>query len=220
MSIEILLLAVLAGITLLAYMVAINSHGPTRLSISYLLATLILAGTVWATVQYVNEGLDRQKAAQMRKLEMENQRAEERIRSQEKTLLESRKRTAYAAKLNAVISQGTGLATSLINANLRDMSVDLDALIGRATMANKKSEELQEQFNKARKEVGQGYYMQSIKDIATALDELDEASRYYRLYYYSEDGAQEQLRERLMRQKAREAYEALKEASAQMAAES
>ena len=56
MSVEILLLGVLIGITLLGYMIAINSHGPTRLSTSLLIATVILVGTVWAIIQHANYG--------------------------------------------------------------------------------------------------------------------------------------------------------------------
>ena len=47
MSIEILLLGIACSMTLLAYMIAINAHGTTRLSLSYFLATLMLAGNVW-----------------------------------------------------------------------------------------------------------------------------------------------------------------------------
>ncbi len=83
MSVEILLLAVMGGITLLAYMVAINSHGPTRLSISYLIATVILAGTVWVTVQYVNNDQNIRNSEEVKRLEQEKQKAEEQICSRE-----------------------------------------------------------------------------------------------------------------------------------------
>ena len=77
MSIEILLLGILVGITLLGYMIAINSHGPTRLSVSYLIATLILAGTVWAIVQHVNYGDSKKQQEMYRRLELEKKKAEE-----------------------------------------------------------------------------------------------------------------------------------------------
>ena len=68
-TVDVLLLAALGGITLLAYMIAINAHGPIRLSLSYLLATCHLAGTVYVTVQYVNSTADRRTAEQIQKLE-------------------------------------------------------------------------------------------------------------------------------------------------------
>jgi hypothetical protein len=56
MGTEVLLLIVLGALTLIAYIIALNSHGPVHLAISYLLATSILIATVWVTVQYVNSG--------------------------------------------------------------------------------------------------------------------------------------------------------------------
>ena len=67
MGVEVYLLCSFVGLTLLAYMVAINSHGPTRLSVSYLIATLMLAGTVWAIVQHVNTGLDERKMEEFKR---------------------------------------------------------------------------------------------------------------------------------------------------------
>ena len=83
MSIELLLLMLLGAVTLVAYMVALNSHGPKRLAVSYLIATAILIVSVWATVQYVNSGDNRKKMEEFRKLESEKQKAEDQMHSQE-----------------------------------------------------------------------------------------------------------------------------------------
>jgi hypothetical protein len=218
MNTDILLLAVIVGITLLAYMVAINSHqGPTRLSISYLLSTLMLAGTVWAIVQYVNAGLDQKQAAQFQRLELEKRMAEERVASQEQAMLESKKRMGFASKLNAVINQATGIATAMVNVDLRDYSVELDVLVGRALEAQKKTEELVAEFQKVKAEGAA--FPQSIQLVEGALNELVEATKYYTLYFRSEDSAQEELRDRMLRQKSRNAYEQLKKATSQIASE-
>jgi hypothetical protein len=218
MTVEVLLLANLAGITLLAYMIAINAHGPTRLSFSYLIATLILAGTVWAIVQHVNSGVDRKQMAEFRRLELEKQMAEERARSQEEALKENRQRMEFATNLNNVITSGAGLATALMNADLRDFSVELDVLIGRAHTMRKKTEELEKEFNQL--ETDDGFFEQSVELVDEAIGNVREAAKYYSLYYRSEDSAQEGVRERVMRQKARAAYESFKKASSLVASNS
>ena len=132
MSVEILLLGILVGMTLLGYMIAINSHGPTRLSVSYLIATLILAGTVWAIVQQVNYGDSQKQQKRLKQLELEKQQMEDFARSQKQSLLENKIKMDAAAKINEIISQGTGYASDMMNVDLKDFSVELDALIGRA----------------------------------------------------------------------------------------
>lgn len=218
MSIEVLLLGILCGITLLAYLVAVNSHGPTRLSISYLIATILLAGTVWAIVQHVNSGLDREQMQELRKLEREKQKAEERIRSQEEILRESKERAAFGGKLNALINKGTGYATTMMNVDLRDLSLDIDRLMGRAGKMKSDVEDLKAEFVKLSTE--DEFFNESLELTGEALKLLHEAATYFRLYYRSEDSAQESLRERVMRRKAREAYEKLQKASGQVASSS
>ena len=132
MSVEILLLGILVGMTLLGYMIAINSHGPTRLSVSYLIATLILAGTVWAIVQQVNYGDSQKQQKRLKQLELEKQQMQDFARSQKQSLLENKIKMDAAAKINEIISQGTGYASDMMNVDLKDFSVELDALMGRA----------------------------------------------------------------------------------------
>lgn len=218
MSIEILLLAVLVGITLLAYMIALNSHGPTKLSISYLIATLILAGTVWAIVQYVNSGLDKKQMEEFRRLELEKKMAEERIASQEQTILENKKRTNFATKLNNIINQGTGLATAMMNVDLRDFSTELDVLVGRAHATKRSADELLQEFEKIKNE--ESYFAESISLIGESINQIITAAKYYSIYFRSEDSAQEEVRERMMRQEARKAYEQLKKAGSLIASNS
>ncbi len=217
MTLEVYLLCLFVGITLIAYMVAINAHGPTRLSVSYLIATVMLAGTVWAIVQHVNSGLDKVKMEEFKRLEIEKQRAEERVRTQEQALLENKARMGYAAKLNDVINEGTGLSTVMINVDMRDFSAELDVLMGRATATQRKCSDLKERFVKIEHE--EQYLGPAKNDIREALEQLEGAAGYYKLYFRSEDGAQEEMRERMMRQKARRSYELFKKAASQMASQ-
>lgn len=215
MSVEVLLLGVLVGLTILAYMIAINAHGPTRLSFSYLLATVLLAGTVWAVIQHVNSGLDRRERSELRRLEFERQQAEQRARSREEELRENRERLSYATKLNSVINRGMGLATTMMNVDLRDFSLNLDRLLARARTTDAQTEELADEFRKFSR--NQNHFQESTSHLQDGLGHLKEAGNYYVLYFKSEDSEQEILRERLMRQKARAAYQDFKRAGSLVA---
>ncbi len=215
MTVEVLLLAVACGITLLAYMIAINAHGPTRLSLSYFLATVMLAGTVWGIVQYVNTDLDARKMEEFKKLEAEKQIAEQRVQLQEQALKANKERMSYITKLNSLISLGAGHASSMINSDLQDRSIDLDALIRRASETKKNVELLKKDFEKLI--TSDSLFPEPTSLIKGAVVALSEASYYYRSYYYSEDSDQEELREKILRQKARLAYDQFQKANSLIA---
>ncbi len=216
MSVEVLLLVVIAGLTLLGYMVAINAHGPTRLGISYLLATLMLAGTVWVVVQYMNAGQDVRHRQQLERLSREKQRAEQRLAQQQNAAEDQKERAAMAAKLSGIITEGTTLAARIRSADLQDRSVDYDGLVGRAIVAIRKADETKESFEKLPSP--QSEFPEVAGTIEEALKQLKDASHYYRSYYSSEDSDQEELRERIMRQKARSAADLFRKATSQLAA--
>jgi hypothetical protein len=216
MTVEVLLLAIACGMTILAYMIAINAHGPTRLSLSYLMATVMLAGTVWGIVQYVNTDLDARKLAELKRLESEKNMAEARIQSQEATLQVSKERMAIAAKLNTFITSGTGLASTMMNVDLQDKSVELEVLMAKASEIKKKTDDLKNTFEKTT--ITDAFFNESLAQLKAAIQSLSEAAYYYRSFYYSEDAEQEQLRERVLRQKARAAYDALQKTSELIAA--
>lgn len=214
MSVEILLMVNIAGITLLAYMIAINAHGPTRLGISYLLATIMLAGSVWVVVQHVNTGIDSKKVEEIRRLDSEKQLAEERLKSQEEALRKNRERLAITGKINAIITAGTALATTMQSVDLQDRNVDLDGLIARAVSKGKESRDMKDDFEKLK--ISDRHFDQSLAALKEAIQLVGEAAYYYKSFYYSEDTDQEQLRERIMRQKSRAAREKFQAAAAQL----
>ncbi len=215
MNTEILLLALACGMTLLAYMVAINAHGPTRLSLSYLIATVMLAGTVWCIVQYVNTGVDSKKIEELKKLEREKRLAEEKALSNEEQLRANKDRMVKIAHLNKIIAAGSGYSTTLISVELQDASVELDGLLGRAIDMKKKVEELNNEFLSVT--IQDVFFSETITMLTDAMKLLTEASMYYRLYYQSNDPTQEINREKVLRQRARTAYELFQKAGAKVA---
>lgn len=212
MSIEVLLLAIACGLTILAYMIAINAHGTMRLSLSYLMATIMLVATVWGIVQYVNTDLDAQKMAEFKRLESEKRIAEARIQSQEEALRFNKERMNFATRLNAFITTGTGLASTMINVDLQDRSADLEVLMGKASEIKKKTDELKNDFDKIT--TTDDFFNEPMALLKAAIQSLSEAAYYYRSFYYSEDSEQEHLRERVLRQKARSAYDSFQKTSA------
>jgi hypothetical protein len=207
MSVDIMLLTLMCALTLIAYMIAMNAHGPVRLSLSYLLATILLAATVWVIVQHVNLGMDKE----FKTLQMEKTKAEQRALSQEEALKTNKERMAFAAKLNTVITSGTALATSLINVDLQDRSSDLETLMGRAIENKKKVETFKQDFEKLT--TADTFFTEPMNLMKEGVELLVESTQYYNQYYYSEDSDQEALRERVLRQKARNAYEKFQKAS-------
>jgi hypothetical protein len=211
MTIEVLLLALTCGMTILAYMIAINAHGPTRLSLSYLMATVMLAGTVWGIVQYVNTDLDARKMEQLKRLESEKRMAEARIQSQEEALKANKARMNFSASLNKIITMGTGFASTMINIDLQDRGVDLEVLMGRASAMKKKTDELKNEFEKLSSP--DTFFNESMSLLKESVQSLCEAAYYYRSFYYSDDSEQEHVRERVMRKKARAAYNSFQKVS-------
>jgi hypothetical protein len=207
MSAEIMLLTLMCALTLISYMIAINAHGPVRLSLSYFLATVLLATTVWAIVQHVNLGMDKE----FKTLQIEKTRAEERVLSQEEALKTNKERMSFAARLNTAITSGTALATSLINVDLQDRSAELEMLISRAADTKKKVETFKLDFEKLT--TSDVFFNEPLTLIKDGVQLLTESAQYYQQYYYSEDSDQEALRERILRQKARNAYEKFQKAS-------
>jgi hypothetical protein len=211
MNTDVMLLTIMCGMTLIAYMIAINAHGPVRLSLSYLLATFLLAANVWAIVQHVNIGLDTIKTEELRKLEAEKKQVEERVLSQEEALKANKDRMAFSARLNSIITSGTAFGTTLRNTDLQDKDAELDLLIGRAVETKRKIEELKGEFDKL--SAADSFFNEPLTLIKDGLQLLTESAQYYQQYYYSDDSDQEALRERVMRQKATNANEKFQKAS-------
>lgn len=211
MSIEVLLLGIACGMTLLAYMIAINAHGPTRLSLSYFLATVMLAANVWGVIQYVNNDRDTRKMQELKRLEAENRIAEEKIMEQEQNLKAHKEKLGMAAMFNAVVTTGISLSSSMLNLNLQDESLEIDALIARANDCKRKIEKLKGEYQNM--QFSNTFLPDAREGVTAAIQLLGEAAQNYRNYYYAEDTQQEDLREKLLRQKAKLAYDKFKTAS-------
>ncbi|MFP4163717.1 MAG: hypothetical protein ACLFVE_07050 [Chitinispirillaceae bacterium] len=203
MSVEVLLLAVLVGLTLLAYMIAINSKGTVKLIFSFFFATVMLAGSVWAIVQHFTAQTESLKAQELKQLEFEKRLAEEELQTREEL-------GKHASVLSDLISTAKGYASALISADLQDPNLDLDGLMARAADYKRKVGMLRSKLKEA--EDATASFPDVTAFIKEGIKNLAESCYYHRIYYYSETTPEETARERILRQKARNAQKKLQKA--------
>jgi hypothetical protein len=127
----------------------------------------------------------------------------------------NKERQTLAARLNGIITQADALATTMLNSDVGNPRHELDVLIAKASETKRKVEELTAEYDKI--SIPDTTFAQSRSLIKEAIKQLSEAAQYYFLYYRAEDSAQEELRERIMRQKATETHNLLQKASSQIA---
>jgi hypothetical protein len=214
MSIELMLLVIIGGLTLLGYMVAINAHGTARLSLSYLIATIMLGVTVWVVVEYVNSGVAEQRKSEIQRLAKEKEMAEQRLREEQEAGKGDKERQAMADKLRAVIAKASPIASRMTAMDLQDRSVDFDGLVGRAVALGREVDDVRKEFEGLTGP--QSVFPEATVTLKEAMQVLKEAAQYCRLFYQSDDSDQEELRARIMRQKARSASDLFQKATGQI----
>lgn len=206
MTVEILLIAIACGITLLAYMIAINAHGAVRISFSYFLATMMLAGSVWLIVQYVNRDLEEKRKLEIVRIEEKRKAEAETFRKNAEAMVEKNKlQSSYTAKLVIFISNASSIANQILSVDLQNRNVDYETLVGRAAETRRKVDELSKQYREMDSlEASMPDQYVIIKD---GLKSLTDAAINYKSYYLSEDSTQEMQREKALRYKAKDALD-------------
>ena len=207
MSVEMLLMAVLIALTVIAYMIAINARGLWRLMSSFLFATCMLGGTVWVIVEHYSAESRAAMQKERRQFEDEMRAAEERLQNKEQAL----ERTGSASTVLALISQANNYASLLMRERLHNPDLSHGQLIARVAQTQKQVEALQNEISESAQVINQ--FPEAAKLIENAMAHLSEACRLYRQYYYSESSAAERTAEHLLRQNARSAQEALTRAA-------
>ncbi|MDR2728906.1 MAG: hypothetical protein LBB56_07215 [Chitinispirillales bacterium] len=210
MSVEILLMAVLAALTVIAYMIAINARGLWRLTLSFLFATCMLGGTVWVIVEHYSAASRSAMQKERRKFENEKLSAEERLQKKEQALNKKERKNSASVTL-ALISQANNYASFLIKERLNDPDLSHGQLIARAVQTQQQIEKLQNEIKESVQVINQ--FPETAKLIESAMTQLLEACRLYRQYYYSESSAAERTVEHLIRQNANSAQNALTRAA-------
>ena len=205
-STNLLLLTILSFITVIGYMIAINAQGATKISISFLMATLLLAGDIFFIVEYVNEQktknveLEYQKRLQKEKENLEKKVVQNSVSKEE--LQEKAAQNDEILKVQSILNKAKILSNKLSSLDLRNYQLDVDQRIAIAAKLKRDVVKLDSEY----KALSNNLVYIKEPAINNAFAALSKSALYAKLYYQSEDGEQEDVRERVMRSKAKEAY--------------
>ncbi len=204
---EILSLTILTALTVIGYMIAINARGVTRMSLTYLLATLLLAANVFAIVQYVNG-----RASEVREVMYQTRLASEKAEMKKKIvessvndelIREQELKSDEVLKVQPVIAEAQALAEELATANLQDYTLTFEQKNAHAASMRTKTQRVKAKYSSLEPEL---VYTKD-SSIGKAMDKLVKSGLYCKLYYTAEDSDQEVVRERVMRTNAKSAKE-------------
>ncbi len=205
MNSEILSLIVLTALTLIGYMIAVNSQGVKRMSISYLLATILLAVNVLAVVQYVNnEGAENREAQYKARLAQEKAEMNEKLTQSgidKEALREQELKSDEVLKVETITSKALTVAENLSSLNLLDYTLTYEQKLARASKLKREAQQAKAQYSSLKPSL---IYVKD-NSIGTAMDKLVKSALYCKLYYTAEDSDQEAVRERVMRSNAKNA---------------
>ena len=207
MGADITPIILMAGLTIVAVMIAINTHGLLRMSISYTLAAALLGLT--AVVFFNHAGLISGKGSRHSELTSEpvEKGIDDRPHPAESP---SPQRARLAAELRRLAAEGIA-CTNLLSRELKDESVELETLVGRASETRRRVEFIKGEFNRI--PATDAAFRKPLASIKTGIQLLSEAAQLYLQYYYAEDSKQEETCEKLLRQKAKGANEQFLKAS-------
>jgi hypothetical protein len=204
MSAELLLLAVLAAMTCVALMIAINSRGRWRATLSSLMAVCMLGGTIWVfTLQY----------NLMDAFEAPGDRAERRradAAAEEHTSLRY-EHANHTAMIRSLIAEATQFADALTKERMHDPLLSHNQLVARADAVEQRYETLRRDIDRSAQILER--FPEAAKLLGEAMTDLKAASHFFRAYYYAENSEAEMSTERLMRQRARNAHDTLARAA-------
>jgi uncharacterized protein YoxC len=208
MTTEMLLLAVLAAMTIVALMILINSRGRWRATISSLLAICLLGGTAWVFIlQYsVAAGSDSHFFTVFKGLLQNKDKTQEQEQAKEQV----KEQTDQVASVSSLITQVNGFAGTLLNERMQIPGYTHDQLVARAADRKQRLDVLQNEINSKRQLLNR--FPEAAERLEQAMTELNAACHFFRAYYFSENTEAEKSIERMLRQKAQNAIDTLRKA--------
>ena len=224
LSTNVLLLIILSALTLISYMIAINSHGAARMSLSYLLATILLAITIFAILQDINSRVvlkqqeiydqkvieaEQTGAASGRKDAQDQQNAQ--VAATQKEL--KAQKASEAKRVTPYINRGQKLASQLKGVQLQAYGKSYDQLTSKASASLSSVKREKSRFNKVSIE----HYTKAQLYMQQAYDKLNTSARYYTLFYRADNNRQEIEREKILRRSAAEAATLFRKAQDELA---
>ena len=205
MSTEILLLAVLAALTVVALMIAINSRGKWRATLSSLLAVCMVGGTTWVFTLHYSRTAGADAQGERHTLELE-----ELLRGKP-----AGAKVSQSAAVSSLVTEANGLADALLTCRMYEPNSSRDQLLARASDAEQRLETLMQDCRGSKQALDR--YPTAAKHLESALAELKAACHVYRNYYFAENTDEEITTEKLLRMKAKAAKDTLAKAERVMA---
>lgn len=215
LGVDHLALFILAAITLLSFMVAINAQGVTRLSISFLIATVILVLSVFATVSIMNKKSTEELISTREKAQAEKEALAKQLEDQKQMISAKNERLKLEReksmnqekiKIAAQLTALSNIASRLKSVQLHDYTLDYSQLTARAYAMANKVKRAKADFASLSSELE--HFQSVVPTINDGIAKLENSAKYYRLYYKANDERQERVREGIIRSSAQEAEKA------------
>jgi len=188
MSTDVLLLALLASITVVAMMITLNTRGKWRATISTMLSACLLGGTIWLFTIQLSAIYKDDTQSERRRLNLSD--------------IIQVKQEASPQQFIDLLNEACGLAAELERAKLYK-SYPHEQLSAQANAVDANFEALLNDINDSKHALDK--YPEAVKSVDEAMEELKVACHLFKTYYDSENPDGETAAERLMKQKARSA---------------
>jgi hypothetical protein len=201
MSLEIMVLILLGGLAVNSFITAINSKGTVRIVFSYILATLVLIGSLIAIVQYINES--NIQAQKVREVELEKRLADEQKQREEEARLAAAAAAVASDTSNAgktkqvmdlllsITEKGNRIASNILSVDIDNVSEDeWDELSGKGAGYINGASALQKDLEAAKK-VAEGSFSLSIITLEKGISSLAFGASSFKKYFRAENEDEE-----------------------------
>ncbi len=206
-EIHLLFFAIFA-LSIIGFLIAINSRGPVRAAFSYVLATALLVGSLFELVNYINE--QKIRTLQVRQTPVVAPEPAPPPPAPKKE--ENNKDQEYAQAIRSTASRAKEITRSLSGLDLQDESVEIETYFAKAAAARNRASELSREF--ARRPAPEQGFGGARDALTKGLAQTMAAAKYLDLYFKSEDEFEEEKREQAFRASVRQANSFLDQADA------
>lgn len=191
-----LLFILLFGMTVVAFIIAINSRGPVRMAFSYVLATALLVACVYESMLYWGESRLQDQLKRAQALE-EARRLREQADQNQGAL------AAYGDFLKSLATRGKIVTVKMRNLNLEDETIDMEVYFAVASSASAEAGRLLRELE-ARK-VPEEKFKGAYEMLKKGIGQTQNAAKYLNLYFKSENEEEEARRAQIYSSSIREA---------------
>jgi hypothetical protein len=206
-----MLFVIMLGLTVVGFMIAINSRGPVKMAFSYVLATAMLIVSVYEVVNYFGENRLREQMQQAQTMEAARKREEQEEMERRRLEAEKNNMSQTSATLKGIALRGKEIARSLTTVDIHNESIDINQYFEISASAISKANSVMSELKNTPKPADG--YMQTFQTLEKALNQTILSAKYLSLFFKADDENQEASRERAFNSNAREAIALFDQAS-------